>query len=180
MPVAKKTPANAGKPSQLKPASKAAPAKQAQQKPAQKKPAPKAAPVNSDAALTLPQAPAAAMAKKTAASEAKISKVKNSKKQEKPAQQAKADPAPASKSKAKSPKEKPKKAKLVRDSFTMPGDEYAVIGDIKKACIGAGFAIKKSELLRIGVALLQKISPAQIQASLADLPAIKAGRPKKN
>lgn len=175
MPVSKKTPANAGKPSQQKPASKAASTKGVQQKPA-----PKAVPVKSDAALKLPQAPAAAMAKKTAASETKISKVKDSKKQEKPAQQAKADPAPPSKNKAKGAKEKPKKAKLVRDSFTMPGDEYEVIGDIKKACIGAGFAIKKSELLRIGVALLKKMTPSQIQASLAALPTIKAGRPKKN
>lgn len=113
---------------------------------------------------------------KPAAKRAKPEKTKSEKakpEKTKPAvpPQAKAEPAKA--------KQKPKKAKLVRDSFTMPENEYQVIGEIKKACLGAGFSIKKSEVLRIGVALLQKMTPAQIQQSLSGLPALKAGRPKK-
>jgi hypothetical protein len=92
----------------------------------------------------------------------------------------KAKPAAPPQTKPEPAKAKPKKAKLVRDSFTMPENEYQIIGEIKKACIEAGFSIKKSELLRVGVALLQKMTPAQIQESLADLPALKAGRPKKD
>src|SRR4051812_28675260 len=38
-------------------------------------------------------------------------------------------------SKAGESKEKTKKAKLVRDSFTMPEAEYAVLGEVKKACL---------------------------------------------
>ncbi|MBI1892019.1 MAG: hypothetical protein HYS18_15340 [Burkholderiales bacterium] len=90
-------------------------------------------------------------------------------------------PAPAAKKKVEAaPKEKLKKPKLVRDSFTMPEDEYQALVDIKKACIKAGFEIKKSELLRIGVALIRKTDPAQLKGLQAALPPLKAGRPKKD
>lgn len=74
---------------------------------------------------------------------------------------------------------KPKKAKLVRDSFTMPAPEYAVIAQVKKACLAAGFEIKKSEILRIGIALIQKLDDKALRDVLATLPPLKAGRPKK-
>ncbi|NMM37993.1 MAG: hypothetical protein HHJ09_10820 [Glaciimonas sp.] len=77
-------------------------------------------------------------------------------------------------------KEKAKKAKLVRDSFTMPEDEFAVLGKVKKTSLKAGFNVKKSELLRIGVALVDKLSVAQLQSALAGLMPLKAGRPKKD
>lgn len=77
------------------------------------------------------------------------------------------------------PKDKAKKPKLVRDSFTMPEAEYKVLAELKKACIKAGFEVKKSELLRVGVALLQRADVAQLQQVLATLPSLKAGRPKK-
>lgn len=74
--------------------------------------------------------------------------------------------------------EKIKKPKLVRDSFTMPEAEYAVLGDVKKACLAAGVEVKKSQLLRIGLELLKKTEMAQLKAMIAALPALKAGRPK--
>lgn len=77
-------------------------------------------------------------------------------------------------------KEKARKIKLVRDSFTMPESEYAVLGEVKKACLKAGVEVKKSELLRVGVAMLRELDAARIQALLAILPALKAGRPKKS
>jgi len=75
-------------------------------------------------------------------------------------------------------KEKLKKPKLVRDSFTMPEAEYLALADLKKSCIKAGFEVKKSELLRVGVALMQKSTTAQLKQVLATLPSLKAGRPK--
>ncbi|KAF3999479.1 hypothetical protein [Glaciimonas immobilis] len=77
-------------------------------------------------------------------------------------------------------KAKPKKAKLVRDSFTMPEDEYQVLSDVKKACLKAGLAVKKSELLRIGVSLIKGLDNAKLKAAIASLPLVKAGRPKKD
>jgi len=66
---------------------------------------------------------------------------------------------------------------LVRDSFTMPEQEYAVLGTVKQACLKAGFEVKKSELLRIGVALLGQLDMASLRAVLDSLPQLKTGRP---
>ncbi len=76
-------------------------------------------------------------------------------------------------------KEKQRKPKLVRDSFTMPEDEYAVLGEVKKACLKAGVEVKKSELLRVGVSLIRQLDSVKLKAALDALPALKAGRPKK-
>ncbi len=75
---------------------------------------------------------------------------------------------------------KPKKAKLVRDSFTMPDTEYALIGTVKKSGLAAGVEIKKSEILRIGVALVAKLDANKLKAAQAALVPLKAGRPKKH
>lgn len=66
---------------------------------------------------------------------------------------------------------------LVRDSFTMPEQEYAVLAEVKGACLRAGIDVKKSELLRIGVALLGQLDVATLQSVLGALPQLKTGRP---
>lgn len=66
---------------------------------------------------------------------------------------------------------------LVRDSFTMPEHEYAVLLEVKQVCLRAGIDVKKSELLRIGVALLGQLDVASLQGVLAALPQLKTGRP---
>lgn len=76
-------------------------------------------------------------------------------------------------------REKARKTRLVRDSFTMPEQEYEQLSVVKKACLKAGFEIKKSELLRIGVALISQMDMATLQRVLSDLPQLKTGRPKK-
>jgi len=72
-----------------------------------------------------------------------------------------------------------KKIKQVRDSFTMPETEYEVLGQVKKACLKAGFEIKKSDLLRIGVSLIKNLETAKLKTLLAGLTPLKVGRPKK-
>jgi hypothetical protein len=74
---------------------------------------------------------------------------------------------------------KAKKVKLVRDSFTMPGHEYQVLQDIKKAALKAGIELKKSDLLRIGVSMLKNFSITQLDKARATLTKLRAGRPKK-
>jgi len=66
---------------------------------------------------------------------------------------------------------------LVRDSFTMPDGEYAVLATVKQACLKAGFEVKKSELLRIGVALVGRLDTATLRQVLGSLPQLKTGRP---
>jgi hypothetical protein len=78
-----------------------------------------------------------------------------------------------------SAKQKIKKQKLVRDSFTMPEAEYAVLGDVKKLCLKAGVEVKKSELLRIGVAHIRTLKITDLKKAIASLTPLKAGRPKK-
>lgn len=77
------------------------------------------------------------------------------------------------------PTEKPRKPKMVRDSFTMPKAEYAVIDTLKARAGEAGHSAKKSELLRAGIKLLDALAPAALAAALKALPAIKTGRPAK-
>lgn len=79
----------------------------------------------------------------------------------------------------KKDKPKAKKQKLVRDSFTMPEAEYEALAEMKKTCIKAGVAVKKSELLRVAVSLLRKMDVAQIEQALGTLTPVKAGRPSK-
>lgn len=95
---------------------------------------------------------------------------------------AKALPAPmveAAQNNKKDKQGKPKKTKLVRDSFTMPDSEYAIIATLKKRCLTAGLAAKKSEILRAAVAHMDKLSDAALIASMRRLEVIKTGRPAK-
>ncbi|WP_222613753.1 hypothetical protein [Undibacterium seohonense] len=87
-------------------------------------------------------------------------------------------PAASNKPAAAPAKEKVKKPKLVRDSFTMPEAEYAVLGEVKKACISAGIEVKKSQLLRVGLVLLKKTPVSVLKTLIEELPPLKAGRPK--
>jgi hypothetical protein len=73
---------------------------------------------------------------------------------------------------------KAKKPKLVRDSFTIPKDEYVVIESLKIRAGKLGQAVKKSELLRAGVKALAAMSDIQFKAALSNVPTIKTGRPK--
>lgn len=74
---------------------------------------------------------------------------------------------------------KAKKVKLVRDSFTMPETEYAVIAELKKRCLKAGVSAKKSEILRAAVAGLVKLSDSAVVTAIRRLEVVKTGRPAK-
>lgn len=75
---------------------------------------------------------------------------------------------------------KPKKPKLVRDSFTIPKDEYAGIDTLKERSVALGRPAKKSELLRAGLMALLAMSPNALHAALEAVPTIKTGRPKSD
>ena len=67
--------------------------------------------------------------------------------------------------------------KVVRDSFTMPVVDYMLIGVLKERCIGLGFAVKKSELLRAGLHVLRRISDENLAQVIAAVENVKTGRP---
>lgn len=71
---------------------------------------------------------------------------------------------------------KAKKPKLVRDSFTIPKDEYAVIETLKQRAATLAQPVKKSELLRAGLKVLAGLSDAALRSALQAVPSIKTGR----
>lgn len=73
----------------------------------------------------------------------------------------------------------PKKAKLVRDSFTFPADDYALLAELKQRALKAGHEIKKSELLRAGLLALAAMNEQDLVTALAGVERIKTGRPAK-
>lgn len=139
--------------------------------PSAKAPARKAAPKPAVSKVATPKVPAAkkpaakAPATKRTASKAIVAKP------------AAAKPVAAKPTKAEA---KPKKPKLVRDSFTIPKDEYAGIDTLKERSVALGRPAKKSELLRAGLMALLAMSPNALHAALEAVPTIKTGRPKSD
>lgn len=89
-------------------------------------------------------------------------------------------PIPVAAPKAAAPARLPKiKAKLVRDSFTMPASDFALIAVLKDRALGFKRPTKKSELLRAGLQALAGLNTASLQAALNALAPLKPGRPKK-
>jgi hypothetical protein len=74
---------------------------------------------------------------------------------------------------------KPPKVRLVRDSFTMPETDFALVAVLKARALGLGRAAKKSELLRAGLQLLSQQDAPGLLVALERLQPIKTGRPKR-
>lgn len=72
--------------------------------------------------------------------------------------------------------DKPRKDKLLRDSFTIPKSEYAVLEALKQRSTRLGGRVKKSELLRAGIKALAAMPDAAFATALTAVPAIKTGR----
>ncbi|WP_341892565.1 hypothetical protein [Variovorax sp. YR752] len=89
-----------------------------------------------------------------------------------------AKPAPKPAAPAAKPA-KPPKAKLVRDSFTMPQSDFALIAALKDRALGFKRPTKKSELLRAGLQALAGLNDAALQGALNALAPLTPGRPKK-
>lgn len=148
-------------------ATKAPTTASAKRAPTAKKPAPvkakrvtlkKAAPVKAKRAAPSKVAQAAAPAK--AAQSDAPAKVKNKKE-------------------TVTPVTKDKKVKVVRDSFTIPKNEFVQLAEMKKKALGLGMDIKKSELLRAGLMLLSATTDTAFKKALSNVPTLKTGRPSK-
>ncbi len=67
--------------------------------------------------------------------------------------------------------------RVVRDSFTMPTDEYERIAALKKRMLTRGVSATKSEVLRAGLAVLNSMDDKQLVEILTRVPKVKTGRP---
>jgi hypothetical protein len=70
------------------------------------------------------------------------------------------------------------KPKLVRDSFTMPKDEYQLIDVLKARALGLEKHIRKSELLRAGIQALAAMNDRAFLKAIGAVPTLKTGRPR--
>ncbi len=67
---------------------------------------------------------------------------------------------------------------VVRDSFTVPQDEYAALDSLKRRALTLQLPMKKSELLRAGLKLLASLDDGDFALALTAVPLVKTGRPK--
>jgi hypothetical protein len=88
----------------------------------------------------------------------------------------KAETVAAPASEKKPPKQR---VRLVRDSFTMPEPDFALIAALKARAMAAKREAKKSELLRAGLHALMALDGPALVGALGRLQPLKLGRPKK-
>ena len=70
------------------------------------------------------------------------------------------------------------KPKLVRDSFTIPKDEYQVLDVLKGRALGLELHVRKSELLRAGIQALNAMTDRAFLKAIGAVLTLKTGRPK--
>lgn len=90
------------------------------------------------------------------------------------------------KGKDKSRKDKARKqeelerTKVIRDSFTMPENDYAKIKALKNRYLQSGVSVKKGELLRAGLHALEQMDEQALLEILDNVERVKTGRPKQS
>lgn len=76
-------------------------------------------------------------------------------------------------------KPEPKVTRVVRDSFSLPADDYDLISAIKDRCLGLSVNITKSEAIRAGLHALQQLSDTELLSVIQELEKVKTGRPTR-
>ena len=80
---------------------------------------------------------------------------------------------------ASAPSPSPERAKVVRDGFTMPASDYALIAQLQTTALQAGLSVTKSEVLRAGLQVLSQLSAPELTQALRGLEKVKTGRAVK-
>ena len=73
-----------------------------------------------------------------------------------------------------------RKSRLVRDSFTFPESDYALIGVLKVRALEAWRDVRKSEILRAALVALMALPVEDLLRTLDGVERIKTGRPTKS
>ena len=71
----------------------------------------------------------------------------------------------------------PPHEKVIRDGFTMPASDYALITELRDKSLQAGISLTKSEVLRAGLHALHKMKVVEIHELIQGLERVKTGRP---
>lgn len=77
------------------------------------------------------------------------------------------------------PPPKAKKPKVIRDSFTIPNDDYELISETRQRCLQSAVNVTKSEVIRAGLHALQQLNDEELVQVFGGLEKIKTGRPSK-
>jgi hypothetical protein len=72
------------------------------------------------------------------------------------------------------------KAKVIRDSFSFPEQDYLKISELKKTCLAAGIHVKKGEILRAGLHLLTKLNLDELKKAIDQVEKVQTGRPNSS
>ena len=80
----------------------------------------------------------------------------------------------------KNRKNKIDKAKVIRDSFSFPEQDYLKITDLKKTCLAAGIHVKKGEILRAGLHLLTQLNLDELKKDVDQVEKVQTGRPNSS
>ncbi|MEM8832165.1 MAG: hypothetical protein AAGE96_22870 [Cyanobacteria bacterium P01_G01_bin.19] len=77
------------------------------------------------------------------------------------------------------PEQPKQQKKVIRDSFTLPTDDYELITTIRERCLDSRVTINKSEVIRAGLHALNQMNNEELVAVVESLTKIKTGRPGK-
>ena len=69
-------------------------------------------------------------------------------------------------------------ARVIRDTFTMPPDDHALLDRLKARALSMGQAITKSELVRAGLHALSAMAETDFREAINQVEKIKPGRPR--
>jgi hypothetical protein len=76
-----------------------------------------------------------------------------------------------------STKSKTEAGKVIRDSFTMPEDDYALIDKTQRRFMRLAIMLNKGEILRAGLHALEELSNAELKELSVKVEKVKTGRP---
>lgn len=74
-------------------------------------------------------------------------------------------------------KESGERKRVVRDSFTLPTEDYELIALLKQRCLDAAYSATKSEVIRAGLHALNEMSDQELIQVFSELTKVKTGRP---
>lgn len=80
-------------------------------------------------------------------------------------------------SKPKKKEQEEKREAVIRDSFTMPQDDYTLIAQVRERALSVGVSVTKAEILRAALKTFSNLKDAELIDTLASLDKVKTGRP---
>ena len=74
------------------------------------------------------------------------------------------------------PSANPVKRSVIRDTFSMPSNDYALIAKLRQRCLSYGIATTKSGIVRAGLNSLDSLNEKQLRLIISQLEETRPGR----